>query len=78
MNALHITRYCCRRVLMTRVDLLEKILCSGLENGAEGRAGGWAWWVDYGETKERGRGFEWLVSEKRARGSLGEGGEAGR
>eukprot|EP00894_Picocystis_sp_ML_P004362 jgi/Pico_ML_1/54879/g735.t1 len=26
LDALHLTRYCCRRMLMTHVDLIEKLL----------------------------------------------------
>jgi hypothetical protein len=64
-------------MLMTHVDLLEKILRWGLKNQMEKTDNGWAWWVNYEEVKEKEADLQRLLSEKRKRGSLPGGEEGG-
>lgn len=41
LDALGLSRYCCRRMLLTHVDLVEKLLqCSTLEERRRGARGG--------------------------------------
>ncbi len=72
MNQLHIKRYCCRRMVMSHVDLLEKILRYGLKEQKELGLAGLAWWRKYDEEEGKRKDFQWLVDVKKERGSLSE------
>lgn len=57
-------------MLMTHVDLFEKILRCSLKDQKEMGDNGSAWWVDYEAAAKKEADFEWLLEEKRRRGSL--------
>jgi hypothetical protein len=65
-------------MLLTHVDLLEKILRCGLYDPKSMEAAGKAWWRKEDEQKETEENFKWLVTQKKQRGSLAEDWEFGQ
>lgn len=60
-------------MLMTYVNLLEKLLRVGLKDQQEMEENESAWWLNYKEIEEKDENFQWLLGKKIERGSLPEG-----